>query len=493
MKSTARFATITKVVLSLFLLTCWVSNTTPLWTVEELSNSSFHTNHHDERTIQQRRLQQEQQSDPSTARRPLNVLSLGGSVTWGSGLKERRDLAYPSLLGKETNLIARSDNLAIRASSAVWPSQCLQTMIREEVSLLPSSSNNSDQQQVEVEYDVILLEFSLNGLMGLQLLLHRIRRRYPDAMIIYIDLYSNRKPGYSNCIGGNCRMTPTRLQGLAQLLLKMDAQLLQLPRPQNAVHWDEDGAIKAWFANDNHHLSAVGHEWITHHVLNLISRQSFVGHSGGGTSSSSINNNANNWLEGDLCFSWFKSGHLPLSSDTTAAAAAFSSTKTKTTLKMDGGTLHEFAKQKYAYEIPSQASLDIDASSLLKGVAPLVLVYMTKQNLYPRVSISLNDDTTILEMDSTSPAKWADDHVTATQSLGIVDPSSKIHVEIETLRGLQQPAAAAAGDGDTNKNDEQWPFRLVGLVLCAACRSFDPHFSERDCKQRACVDFVEDW
>lgn len=433
---------------SLLLLTCWVVDWKGIiHPIEKLSRTSGRRS--------ARRLQEAQPHAPP--RRALNVLSLGGSVTWGSGLQERRDLAFPSLLLKDPNLIARSDNLAIRASSAVWPSQCLQTMIRQEV---PMTTPNE-----EIEYDVIILEFSLNGLMGLQLLIHRIRRRYPNALLIYIDLYSNRKPGYSNCIGGGCRMTPMRLQGLVDLLNKVGAQLVQLPRPRDAQHWEND-SVKQWFAQDNHHLSAVGHEWVANQVLQMISQHPTVGTNSGGMSHGG-NQEQGDWLEGDLCFSWFKSGHVPETND-------FSR------LKLEGGTLNEFAKLKYAYEIPAHASIHVDTSSLLKGSAPLVLVYMTKQNLYPRVSINLNDDTTFLEMDSISPAKWADDHVTATQSLGIVEPSSNIHVEIETLRKL-------------GSNEDAYPFRLVGIIMCAACRSFDPKFDERGCQQRACVDFVEDW
>jgi hypothetical protein len=263
-------------------------------------------------------------------------------------------------------------------------------------------------------------------------------------------------------------MTPTRLQGLIDLLNKVDAQMLQLPRPQDAQHWEED-YVKLWFAHDAHHLSAVGHEWVATQVLQTISQHPTVGTTSA-VMSHSGNQERGDWLEGDLCFSWFKSGHMPETNDASR-------------LKLEGGSLNQFAKLKYAYEIPAQASIYLDTSSLLKGSAPLVLVYMTKQNLYPRVSINLNDDTTFLEMDSTSPAKWADEHVTATQSLGIVEPSSNVHVEIETLRQL----------GGAQGSEDEWPFRLVGIIMCAACRTFDPKFAERGCQQRACVDFVEDW
>lgn len=351
-------------------------------------------------------------------------------MTWGSGLNDQLDLAYPARLRHEGS-IGRSDNLAIRASSAVWPSQCLQSMIRD----LPDD---------EVNYDVILLEFSLNGLMGLQLLVHRVRRRYPNALIIYIDLYSNRKPGFSNCIGGPCRMTPTRMTGLQNLLDRVGATMLQMPRPKDPLHWEDD--VQPWFANDNHHLSATGHAWIVKGVMDIIGNFNFNTDHGQG-----------DWLEGDLCVSWFKTGRMP------------------PPLRVQGGTLNEFAKLKYAYEIPSHATLDFDASAL-KGPAPLFLVYMTKSDEYPQVSVNFNDQH-FIQIDSKSPHhNFVDDHVTAVQSLGLVQVYEEIHLEIENI--------------DLSK--DKLPFRLVGIVMCAACRTFDPHFGERDCRQRACYDFVED-
>jgi len=296
----------------------------------------------------------------------------------------------------------------------------------------------------EVEYHVILLEFSLNGLMGVQLLLHRLRRRYPHALFIYIDLYSNRKPGYSNCVGSNCRMTQTRIEGLRALLGKVtNAHLLQLPRPKDPLNWENE--VKQWFAHDGHHLNSVGHEWIAQHVVEIIGNHNFVSGPQG------------DWLEGDLCLSWFKNGQVP------------------PPVQLQGGTLHEFTKFKFAYEIPSYATLDINTSSL-KGTSPLLLVYMTKGDMYPRVSLNFNNEH-FWELDSKSDPKFVENHVTAVRSLGFVVPSPDLHIEIKTIN---------------YSSKKKWPFRLVGIVMCAACRTFDPHFAEKDCHQRACFDFVEE-
>jgi len=62
--------------------------------------------------------------------RPLNILALGGSVTWGAAISNRYD-AYPYLIGN-LHPDSRVDNLAIRATGASYPASCIQSMIEEE-------------------------------------------------------------------------------------------------------------------------------------------------------------------------------------------------------------------------------------------------------------------------------------------------------------------------------------------------------------------------
>lgn len=57
----------------------------------------------------------------TTAQNPLNILSLGGSVTWGAGLSDRDD-AYPFLLRSVYN--HKVQNLAIRGTGKSYYLQC---------------------------------------------------------------------------------------------------------------------------------------------------------------------------------------------------------------------------------------------------------------------------------------------------------------------------------------------------------------------------------
>lgn len=115
--------------------------------------------------------------------RPIQILALGGSVTWGATLANRYD-AYPWLLGKAFNnnlltldnsadFTAYVDNKAMRATGADYPSICLESIVS------PTKS-----------YDIILFDFVMNGTNGFPLLIKRLRERYPKAILIYVHIWS---------------------------------------------------------------------------------------------------------------------------------------------------------------------------------------------------------------------------------------------------------------------------------------------------------------
>lgn len=115
--------------------------------------------------------------------RPIQILALGGSVTWGATLANRYD-AYPWLLSKAFNnnpptldsaadFTAYVDNKAMRATGADYPSICLESIVS------PTKS-----------YDIILFDFVMNGTNGFPLLIKRLRERYPKAILIYVHIWS---------------------------------------------------------------------------------------------------------------------------------------------------------------------------------------------------------------------------------------------------------------------------------------------------------------
>jgi hypothetical protein len=119
--------------------------------------------------------------------RPINILAFGGSVTWGAMLEDRH-LAYPWMLG--TPYVDHVDNMAMRATGADYPSLCLE-------SIIPDAANKN--------YDVILFDFVMNITDGFPLLLKRLRERFPEAIIIYVHIWSLVNLAIDPATGENLR------------------------------------------------------------------------------------------------------------------------------------------------------------------------------------------------------------------------------------------------------------------------------------------------
>lgn len=106
------------------------------------------------------------------SKQPVEFLAFGTSNTWGQGLSDHSTQSYPYLLSPDAN------NLGIRASDARYPALCLQSMIE--------GYSNKTEIQDDIIYDVIMIEYDVTDL---DLLLQRVRIRYPDAIIISVFLW----------------------------------------------------------------------------------------------------------------------------------------------------------------------------------------------------------------------------------------------------------------------------------------------------------------
>lgn len=114
----------------------------------------------------------EEISEESTPRDyKYDILTLGGSTSRGLGLDLTED-AYPHIIGRSGH---RMTNKAIKATSAFYPSLCIQSMMKND----------------KTEYDVIIFEFSLSGLQNIDTLVRRLQYRYPNAILIYVHLYDH--------------------------------------------------------------------------------------------------------------------------------------------------------------------------------------------------------------------------------------------------------------------------------------------------------------
>lgn len=378
-----------------------------------------------------------------TLDRPLNILTMGGSITWGATLDDRTK-AFPSLLGNPFH--QHVDNMAMRATGADYPSLCLESMIPR-------------QDESRASYDLILLDFVQNGTDGFPLLLKRLRQRYPDAVIVYVKLWSlltfardpesgrdvhyvGRDPtktwawkegdafdkGYK---GGDhdCGREICNSKQMEDLIKKEGGFIYEMPLPETPNVAIDEG----WFdANDWHHLSEVGHKILAEDLSKFLSTKAVELFKG--------EKKVGSWGKGDQCYNWFMSGENPLS---------YTGFEMKNILK--GHSADEkwvLAMTGKNATITVESKFDIDV--------PLGLGYMSRQDpaTYPLVEVTINDQEPIIVDPNVNREKVIKTvHITAFNHIG----SAKAGTNVIKLRTL---------------DSRPEPFRVVGVYLCGECAEF---------------------
>lgn len=356
-----------------------------------------------------------------------NVLALGGSNTWGSQLANRED-AWPFLL--EQLGPHKVTNHALRATGSFYPALCLQSVLEGD----------------NTEYNLIVLEFSINGAQAFDWLVKRLRARFPNAIVVYIHLYSVRSNvvdmmgktpfdhGIIDNIGGRGiewawgvseeeLMTPP--PQVLESIQPYDLHMYSLPyrkTPNEAL---------PWFSTDAHHLSAKAHYVIANEVLlianNVKPPQQLTNYKFG------------TWGQGDWCDNWFKSGEI----------------KSPYT----GAEMKPFLEdRKYALEFPIDGGT-IEITN--PGVrAPLWVHYMGKQNAYPRTKVSVFDRDFYLDPGNHNIGEYW--HIVRTTNIGYAEQA------VNTIR-------------ISPESDSHEPFRLVAIGYCGAC--YEEVIGENDQKE----------
>lgn len=213
----------------------------------------------------------------------MNVLCLGGPSSWGTMLSDRKK-AYSTLLKElRPDVIKRVDNLAIRGDDSLLPSLCLESLVK-----------NAQEQRGEGAYDyhVVTLEYSQRGHTNLDMVVERIRNRWPTAVIIYIDLYSNRRPCFTNCLAETCKMSRGKRSEILRPVFDVGGTGIALPRPYQCSTFAE---VKKWFSPDMYHLNEVGHKYIADAIFYKLSEIQQAGHL-------KEPHPAGTWGSGDKCY-----------------------------------------------------------------------------------------------------------------------------------------------------------------------------------------------
>jgi len=301
--------------------------------------------------------------------KPLNILTLGGSVAWGGYIPNRYD-AFPFLLG-DLHPDSRVDNLAIRATGATYPAACIQSMLEgdgafPEYDVAPGGSSS---HRSTIYYDIILLEFSINGVTSTDSLISRLKRRYPDAIIVYAHLESIAHPIDQELNHAFFKELMDPVNGIYYMLPKEGKYLKTMEKEEEDLRGTsriEQGVNNFpeyfdLFADDKHHLSEVGHKFIADKIMNLL----YTTMSQHPERMRPRSPRLGTWGGGDQCYLWLSSwGYFPESIDV-----------------VGGGkfTMFDVSKKKYSYEIEYGANTTFTFNRKNFGglKIPVHLVYMT--------------------------------------------------------------------------------------------------------------------
>jgi len=382
---------------------------------------------------------------PHSERKPvaeIRYAAFGSSHTYGSTLQNRYKEAYVWRLSHFDQ--ERGQNFAIRASGPEYPSSCLSTMIGDE------------------EFDVIILEFFMMQ-NGLDVLVTRLRERFPDAIIVILRIWSpdriwrnhNRrekasswahdhgfdksyvhnkefKKAFIETAGDGWDFFPCegKVQYQEDIAAKLGAYLLV--QPFNNVAGGAGGWLDIadyFLANDSHHLSADGgHEWVYNQVKAIVDRVGVPN-----------DRNLGKFLKSDHCMSWFLSGII-------SEGLKYSS---------NGSIVPMPNTNKYGLEFTFSEediySSWLEVENRKERVMRLSIGYMSTEPLpskYPKMDVEVSNGEKFFIDTNVKPLyDGRSAHVSRTLELGLIKPH-------ETLRIFFSP-----------KEKTEWPFRVIQVMI----------------------------
>jgi hypothetical protein len=247
----------------------------------------------------------------------LRLVVFGGANSWGIGLKSRF-MAYPYLLSQTV------DNFAHSSMGPNYYAVCSETIIGD-----------------DTLYDVIVLDYWLKYTQGLDDLAHRLRDRFPQAIIILMrnwePIHFRRKVSNSKDIKESQNIIQWKLENglegasLSTVIeaLEKDTGYWYLPErgTADATLWQivqtiggyefsfqqrETGKqtlvdFLGYFDETQHsHVSELGHKAITEAMTFII--QSHRKKNMDGTMTMISSNVQGNWDGGDVCDFWYFTG-----------------------------------------------------------------------------------------------------------------------------------------------------------------------------------------
>jgi len=384
----------------------------------------------------------------------IRYLSLGGPLTYGRGLDDRLE-AYPYKLTSDGRNVAYP---TYESSGPTMASLCTQSIVE-------------GTTDASVEYDVITLEypFSLSDstkdayFSSMELLVQRLRQRYPQAKLILVDIWSPRDFVFFDTAFNTTvsfeewktvhydsndapfewtfrTLSETELQVQNQMeatMASVGGLVAKLARPEHPSTLMED-----WFAEEKYHeddetfslrytLSRNGHAAVAKSI-----REAIQNHRPTAQSHLSLHQRLFSWGSGDSCKLWYDTGtkDLPDSHD-----------------HSDGLKPTEIAPSSYALEVTKGGTLNVhnpfDTERLIYLTYLTASGLATSNKVYPKTKVKLVDGTSVI-LDPSHNLHHHQHHFTRTSAVGVLKGHQTNTLEFTTLEEYTVH-----------------PFRIVGVSI----------------------------
>lgn len=418
----------------------------------------------------------------SSGGRSVRIVSFGSSSTWGAFLekrgREKRSYPFRIIPSKAKVAPVAVRNVAMKDGTGVLEAACTQSIVGDEI------------------YDVITVEFQHTFDRSYEVLAQRLRQRFPEATIIFVQLWTpsqltftspndatqvnfttwrhTHAPGialHSSSLSMSiftsgpenwsvARQPEVAEKRLRKTMERVGAGLVQLPWPSSNdfVFPQNLHSFLTFFNEDtdessqHHYLSEEGHEIIASGLRKAISSEDVV---------TAIlkkdlerRNQIGSWGSGDKCNLWYYHGQFE-KVISTGRRLGFAHSTTPMTSNADGATRAAAvdSNHKHALEFRRNEMGHLTVSNPFPEARFLYLTYMTSNDeedarVYPRTRVRLNGKPSVI-LDPYHD-EIGEHHLTRTSVVGMIEALSETVVNLDPL-----------------DESSQLHFRLVGASILA--------------------------
>jgi hypothetical protein len=325
--------------------------------------------------------------------RPLQFLFLGGSNTYGARIDNHFD-AYPYRL----DLPGYVDVAALNATGTWFYSLCLESLIERDfrgstraINLKPEDIDSTVILS-EKNYDIIVLEFAVNGFENLELLIKRLRQRYPHAVIILFELWTlasmlavsgeaDKKNVFAKTLrdadptdlvwNDKCSEAGCGRAHAEKIASAYGGFIYRLPR---TFATPADAVASGWYTEDWNHLTSRGHRAVANRLSSYLQRKE-----GLVRMSYRENKRFGDYGLGDQCYNWHHNG------GNVSPEVQHTGFELNHLDRNDASWKHVLSLVEPIGTIVIQSHFDIPV--------PLAMVYLTQSegDSFPEIEVSVNN------------------------------------------------------------------------------------------------------